>query len=151
MRHLMTLLFAFTVHSLSAQQMIDVDGYQGVIFADTVNLDFKIESLAKRFTPTEQDAFSADKLILKNKENFVEILGRSFRRDMKKSCRQFFGYYDLNGEKHVIIILLKMTNRNSKKYFKDWSRKPIFGFGEFYEKNLKILNVNLTKGEVKLF
>lgn len=54
-----------------------------------------------------------------------------------KSYRQFIGYNDNKGDKHVIVIQLNVSKRSSKHHFKEWAIKPIVGLGEFYEKNLK--------------
>jgi len=136
---------------LLAQQVIPMNSHKGVLFADTVKLNFNIDSAARRFTPSESEALLADEIVFENKEVFVKSWGKSFNKEMKKSCRQFVGYYDLNGDKHVIVLLLNMSKRSSKHYFKEWLTKPIVGFGEFYEKNLKTLNVNLSQRKAVIY
>jgi hypothetical protein len=141
----------FYSSALNGQHVIDMDGYKGVLFADTVKLTFNIDSMAERFTPSLQEISLANTILLENTESLVKVWGSSFNREAKKSCRQFIGYIDLNGAKHVLILLLNMRGRNANHYFKDWKVKPIVGFGDFYERNLKILNVNLNQKTIKVF
>lgn len=141
----------FYGHCLLAQQVIPMNGHKGVLFADTVRLDFNMDSLASRFTPSESEALLADEILFENKKTFVKSWGRSFNKEIKKSGRQFVGYYDLKGDKHVIVFLLNMSARDSKHHFRDWYMKPIVGFGDFFERNLKLLNVNLRQRKASIY
>jgi hypothetical protein len=151
MRSVIIFMIVFYGQCLLAQEVIPMNGHKGVLFADTVKLDFNIDSAARRFTPLESEAILADEIIFESKEVFAKSWGKSFNKEIKKSCRQFVGYYDLNGDKHVIVLLLNMSKASSKHYFKEWLTKPIVGFGEFYEKNLKILNVNLSQRKAAIY
>jgi hypothetical protein len=145
------MIFVFYGQCLLAQQVISMSGHKGVLFLDTVRLDFNIDSAARRFSPSEIDAILADEIIFESKRVFEKAWGKSFNKEVKRSCRQFVGYYDLKGDKHVIVLLLNMTKPGAKKYFEEWRTKPIVGFGEFYEKNLKIIKVNLSQRQAKIY
>lgn len=144
-------MFVFYGQCLLAQQVIPMNGHKGVLFADTVRLDFEIDSAASRFTPSEREALLADEILFENKEAFVKSWGKSFNKEIKKSYRQFVGYTDLKGNKHAIVFLLNMNKRKSKHYFNEWHTKPIIGFGEFYERNLKLLDVNLSQRKASIY
>lgn len=151
MRLVIIMILVFYGQYLLAQQAISMNGHKGVLFADTVKLDFSIDSAARRFTPSESDAILADEIIFESKGVFEKAWGKSFNKEVKKSCRQFVGYHDLKGDKHVIVLLLNMSNPLAKQYFKEWLSKPIVGFGDFYEKNLKTLNVNLSQRQAVIY
>jgi hypothetical protein len=138
-------------YQLFAQQVIDFNGHKGVLFVDTVKLDFSVDSAASRFTPSKNEAILAEEILFKKKEEFVKKWGKSFNKEIKKSNRQFVGYYDLKGEKHIIVLLLNVNKNRSDDYFKTWLTKPVVGFGEFYEKNLKILIVNLSHRYARIY
>lgn len=138
-------------HCLLAQQVIPMNGHKGVLFADTVGLVFDIDSAASRFTPSKEEALLADEIIFENKEYYVKIFGKSVKKEIKKSYRQFVGYCDLKGDKHVIVFLLNMNRRDSKYHFNDWQTKPTIGFGGFFERNLKVLDVNLNQRKATVY
>lgn len=151
MRYIVVIGMLLYCSVLNGQAVIDIDGYKGVLFTDTVKLTFNVDSMSTRITPSVQDVSKANKILLENTERLTKIWGSSFKREAKKSCRQFVGYIDNEGAKHVLIFLLNTRARNANHYFKDWKIRPIVGFGDFYERNLKILNVNLNQEKIKVF
>jgi hypothetical protein len=138
-------------HCLFAQHVFKHKGFKGILFADTVKLNFDLDLAVSRFTPSKDEGLSADRIVIENKKTFISSWGKSFNKELRKSHRQFIGYYDVNGDRHILIFLLNMTNPKSKSYFKEWRNQPLVGFGEFYEKNLKILDVNLSCKMVKIY
>lgn len=141
----------FYGQSLCAQQVIPMGGHNGVLFGDTVKLSFRIDSIASRFSPSGDEAHLADKIISENKRAFIKSFGKSFNKEVKRSHRQFIGYINIKGDRHLIVFFLNMNRSRSKHYFKEWLTQPIVGFGDFYEKNLKILDVNLSQRRVTIF
>jgi len=141
----------FSCHCLFAQQVVDFKSHKAVLFADTIKLNFSVDSLASRFTPSKNDAILAEEIITKFRQEFVKHWGRSFNSELRKSNRQFVGYNDQNDEKHVLVFLLNMNKSHADYYFETWSTKPVIGFGKFYEQNLKILNINLSRGRARIY
>lgn len=86
----------------------------------------------KRFTPTVADIELAEH-ILKSERKY----GRAY-------ARQYLGHIDAKGDTLISIMLLKNGFREAC-----FDKIVAIGFGETYEKNQRIREVNLTKGKIR--
>ncbi|MEL7122812.1 MAG: hypothetical protein AAFO07_25420 [Bacteroidota bacterium] len=72
-------------------------------------------------------------------------------RYFKKFKRQYFGYIEESTDDKIIgINFLNFNRKRKRKVFASWKAEFIIGFGEFFEKNTRILDYNLTTHKLKI-
>jgi len=104
--------------------------YQGFIFPENYEPLLKLDGI--RFTPTLTE--------IKIGESILELkteYGRTYNR-------QYLGHLNVSGDSLIYIRLLKNG-------FKDecFDKIVAFGFGERYERNQRIHDINLTRKRVE--
>jgi hypothetical protein len=130
----------------------------GVIFATEYKLPIIIEEGSKRFTPSIENITKAETLLLSNSDEvkYKGLVGMYEPNKLKKKLcrynRQYVGYQNAASDSIILIHLLNFKNKKqAKANFTDWNNSYIIGFGDFYERNMLTVMVNLTKKEVSTF
>lgn len=73
------------------------------------------------------------------------------QKHLKYYYRQYVGCKNEKGESLVLVNLMNFRNKKKgKHYFDFWTKYFCVGHGDFYEKNQKLLLINITKKEVIL-
>ena len=97
----------------------------GVIFNDTCDLGFKIDSLSKKFTPSINNIKTVETYFLFNSKtaNYADIANYSSTLLPKiKFCkRQYVGYIKNNGDSIIIINFLNFRHKNRQETSKGGS------------------------------
>lgn len=124
-----------------------------------LHIHFGNEYLTDRFTPTIEQVNEAEKMlgeqihILFQSDVRLKYVDRipNYPKEFRKWNRQYFGYINSHGEKLVVIHLLNFTNkRKARSNFPSWNKEFIVGFGEFYEKNVRLYQYNLVQRIISL-
>jgi hypothetical protein len=130
----------------------------GVIFTTEYKLPIIIEGGSKRFTPSIEDITKAETLLLSNPDEvkYKGLVGMYEPNKLKKKLctynRQYVGYQNAALDSIILIHLLNFKNKKqAKTNFTDWNNSYIIGFGDFYERNMLTVMLNLTKKEVSTF
>ena len=126
-------------------------GY-GVVFSDSVKIPFKLDSISSQASLTMQEVEEAESILNDQYNGFLDKLGveQKYTKKLKFFYRQYFSFINLKGEKKVIVSLLYFKNkRRARRNFTGWDKEIFFGFGEFYEKNMRIYKVNLQKKKLE--
>ncbi|RZJ63470.1 MAG: hypothetical protein EOO47_28535 [Flavobacterium sp.] len=130
----------------------------GVIFTAQYKLPIILQEGSRAFTPSLEEIKKAEMLLLSNSNdvNYKDLSGRYTPSKLKKTLehfnRQYVGYQNSTSDRIILIHLLNFKNKGqARNNFDDWTNTYIIGFGDFYERNILTLMVNLTKKEVSYF
>jgi hypothetical protein len=131
---------------------------EGIIFDAEYKIPIIIEEASKRFTPSIEEINKAETLLLSN-SNDVSYKGLNgmyepskLKKKLCKYNRQYVGYLNANSDQIILIHLLNFKGKKKAKMnFSDWKNVYIVGFGDFYERNMLTVLVNLTKSEVSAY
>lgn len=130
-----TILFChFICRSTYAQELVEIDGKKSVLFADTVEVIFFIDSCESRFMPTHDDAKETNRLLVENSGYFIDKYGSSFKRDLKMGRRQFIGFNSKTLHRHVILILLAERGTREEKIIQRLVNKASYWIWRFLRK-----------------
>ena len=144
------LLTVFVVYESNSQEIIELPEFArdcAVVFDSSYRVNFRLE-FKERFTPGNDQLIKSEQII-KMKYDSLK-LGFSYNK-LRKYTRQYLGFIDNLGDHYITVHLLKIRNKKTEEqYFQNWKEEMILGFGEFYENNLLILNVNLDKKKVTI-
>ena len=87
-----------------------------------------------RFTPDIMQVNSVERVLCKSIQGF------------KNNFRQYVGY--INAESDSIILVSILSKKVIKKNKESWKREFIYGLGEFYEENQRIINYSLSENKI---
>lgn len=131
---------------------------EGIIFTTEYKLPIIIEDSSMRFTPSTEDVTKAETLLLNNSEEvkYKGLIGMYEPYKLKKKLctynRQYVGYQNASSDNVILIHLLNFENKKKAKVnFSEWKNAYVIGFGDFYERNMLTVTVNLTKKEVSIW
>ncbi len=116
-----------------------------------------MEESDKRFTPSTEDIVKAETLLLSNAADvkYKDLSGvyepGKLKGKLLRYNRQYAGYQNAEADSIILIHLLNFAKKKpAKDHFTDWRTVYITGFGDFYEKNMVTMSVNLTRKEVSI-
>lgn len=126
---------------------------QGIVFTEKCHIPIWIPDKYSVFTPTESDVIAAEKIFF---EKYAEYAKKEYgwkiknvKRKFWKYNRQYFGLKDNKGNIYIHINLLSFrSKRKAKEYFPGWDKMYFVGFGEFYERNVNTVLVDITNKRV---
>lgn len=122
---------------------------KGIIFNENYDPHILLKDAKKRFTPNDSAIIESEKILL---EQYSTVNKAKSGKSLKKFNRQYIGYINANGDKIVLIQLLKIKSQakmNDK--FLDWQSEYIVGFGTFYERNTERYLVNIKQNLLSRF
>lgn len=133
----------------------------GVIFTERYELSVGVRDMRNRFTPTIDDVIQAERLFLKNynlanQANEVSKAAK-YIADPKGFfnlyIRQYAGYYDLNGNKVILIHLIDNSkpNRVKKEIGDQWKRVFVLILAQPMPFNVLTYEANLQEGKLSIF
>jgi hypothetical protein len=127
---------------------------KGIVFTEKYKPPIKLPEGAEVFTPEKEDIIAAEK-ILSQRFN-IDVAWTEKKKNVKrrywKDNRQYLGFVDSSGERHILINLLNFKcKKKAAKKFEGWEKTFFIGFGEYYEKNSIRLLANLTTQRLSLF
>lgn len=130
-----------------------------VVFSSDYTPHFKLGNNYKLINLTTNDIAKVDS-IFQSRYN-IDLTGKRIAwfkplKDVneyyKYHNRQYLGYKDGAGETKVLITFLNFRDtREAEEKFSDWRKNIIFGFGEFYELNIRRFEVNIREKTLRLF
>jgi hypothetical protein len=150
------LIFPISGYSQESYEYSNSELFAGeaVVFTQKFKQPIQLPKDAEVFTPSQEDIITAE-YILSLRYN-KDVAGAEKRDNTKKRYwrynRQYLGFIDASGEKHILINLLNFKHKKkAAKQFEGWRHTFFIGFGEYYEKNSIRLSANLTKQRLSLF
>jgi len=118
----------FSSDAVERANYISTKFYQGFIFPKEYSGFFNLKG--ERYTPTEEQVMSAEKL-LKETDN---LYGKRYKR-------QYLGSLNQEGDTIVTVRLLK----NGFKMEECFAYSSEIGLGDYYERYQRIFYINLSK------
>lgn len=128
----------------------------GIIFGTNCYIPYK--GTSNRILLTQDQISEAENELLKQ---INSVLGSDPRVDnfqitnpekyFRKYKRQYFGYVDEQTGNYIVFMnLLNFKGTNPKKNFDSWKTEFVIGFGDFYEKNTRRYEYDLTEGLLRI-
>jgi hypothetical protein len=158
--------------SLQNPKLIKLPEYyegEGVIFTEDDNYPFRDVDYKEGYTPSIEDIRKAEFFLFDNyydyevnvlkhfkykDEQINKIINTKFKNPgkvIKKFCRynrQYAGYISTSNDTIVFIGLLNFSKeKKAEQNFPNWKNEVLVGFGDYYQKNQKFYNINLSKEE----
>jgi len=122
---------------------------KGIIFHETYDPHILLKDAKKRFTPNDSLIIRSEKILLEQYSTVKQVKSAKF---LKKYNRQYIGYINTNGDKVVLIQLLKIKSQSKMNdKFLNWQNEYIVGFGTFYERNTERYIVNIKQNLLSRF
>lgn len=128
-------LISYSYGESSAQEVkTDHSRREAIIFGSDYKDILIVPKEYDRFTPDITQVNSVERALCKSIHGF----GNSFR--------QYVGY--INTESDSIILVSILSKKVIKKNRESWKSEFIYGLGDFYEENQRIIHYNLSENKI---
>ena len=126
---------------------------EAIVFTGKCHIPILIPDKYSVFAPTESDIIAAEKIFF---EKYAKYIKKEYgwkiknvKRKFWRYNRQYIGLKDEEGNVYILIKLLNFrSKRKAKKYFPEWDKMYIVGFGKFYQKNVRTVVIDLSNKEL---
>ncbi|WP_040497357.1 hypothetical protein [Fulvivirga imtechensis] len=120
--------------SLAQEVKTDHSRREAVIFGSDYKDILIVPKEYDRFTPDITQINSVERVLCKSIQGF------------RNNFRQYVGY--INTESDSIILVSILSKKVIKKNQESWKREFIYGLGDFYERNQRIIYYNLSENKI---